>query len=260
MKKNFFEFRSGFSYEDALRMQGLLNQEGYTGLLGFESFETITLGKAVTNHNDILVSPDFLKERNISVLATDRGGKATWHGAGQLVGFPLGNLKELYNDAKAVKRFNDELLMGLAHACAVMGVKSVETRAQMPGLWTSKGKLASVGLMIKDGFIFHGFALNITQNCISGFGLINPCGIENCHITYLENEGVKVSSIRDVAKKVFPYLPVYSHKEPKTAISSYDDDNHSALVTKVSHSMMAIDYYHASIAAQHTANGEVLEH
>ena len=256
MKKNFLEFRTNFPYEDAIRFQGLLNQEGYTGLFTFECPETITLGKATQIEEDLLVSQEFLNERGTTVLATDRGGRTTWHGPGQLVGFPIGNLKDLYGDIRAVKRFSDELLMGLAHACAVMGVKSVETRAQMPGLWTNKGKLASVGFMLKDGFLFHGFALNVTQNCVAGMGLINPCGITDCPISYLELEGVRVESMRELAKKIFPYLPMYKAPGAQDAIHA-DEESYSALVSKVSRSSMAMDYYSSNIA--YSVSGEMLE-
>lgn len=247
MKENFFEFRGGISYEDALRYQGVLNERGYVGLFAFESQETITLGHAGDTTEDILVSPEFLTERGVTVVSTDRGGRATWHGPGQLVGFPLGNLRQIYGDVKAVKRLNDELLMGLAHACAVLGVKSVETRAQQPGLWTSKGKLASVGFTVKDGYIFHGFSLNVRPSCAAGFTLINPCGIANCAITSLEQEGVRVENMRDLALKIFPYLSFYSaNKSVQSRIWRHEAD-FTELVAKVSRSPIALERLQSSV-------------
>jgi lipoate-protein ligase B len=132
LKSKFFSFRSNYSYEKALALQGVLSSEDYTGLLAFEAPETITLGRASEQEGDVLVSPSFLRERNIQILSTDRGGGAAYHGPGQLVGFPIINLNRLYGDARAVKRFTEELLLGLAHACAVLGVKSVSTRHDFP--------------------------------------------------------------------------------------------------------------------------------
>lgn len=248
MRSTFFAFRSGYGYDQALRFQGLLNAEGYTGLLGFESPETITLGRGSDDEKDLLVSPEFLKGRNIQVLSTDRGGGAAYHGPGQFIGFPLGNLKDLCGDMRAVRRFIEELLLGLAHACAVLGVKSVETRSDFPGLWTSRGKLASIGITVKDGFVFHGFSLNVFQSSLSGFSLIHPYGIPNCPITTLEQEGVRVESIQDLATKILPYLTVIGGEEvlKRSKTVSYES-NYSQLVAAVSRSQMAIDHYRTNL-------------
>lgn len=248
MKSTFFTFRSNYSYEEALRFQGILNGEGYTGLLAFEPNETITLGRAANEHEDLLVSPEFLQQRKVQLLSTDRGGKATYHGPGQLVGFPVVNLKNLYGDAKAVKRFSEELLLGLAHACAVLGVKSVKTRSDYPGLWTSRGKLASIGITVKDGYIFHGFSLNVEQSCSAGFGLINPCGIQNCQVTSLEQEGVRVSSVKELATRILPYLNVIQGEEVlKRSKTVTYESAYTDLVTTVSRSQMAIDHFRSNL-------------
>lgn len=253
MKENFFEFRSGIAYEDALRYQGFLNEHGFTGLFTFECPETITLGRSAEQKEDVIVSPDFLTERGVSVLSTDRGGRATWHGPGQLVGFPVGNLRHIYGNVKAIKRFNDELLLGLAHACAVLGVKSVETRANNPGLWTSKGKLASVGFNIKDGFIFHGFSLNVRPSCTSGFALINPCGISQCAVTNLENEGVRIDSLHDLSMKIFPYLSFYNaNRALQSRTWKYETDLNE-LVAKVSRSNIAMEQLHSHMRGKNQA-------
>jgi lipoyl(octanoyl) transferase len=181
----------------------------------------------------------------VNVIRTDRGGRATWHGPGQLVGFPVGNLRQIYGNVKAIKRFNDELLLGLAHACAVLGVKSVETRAQNPGLWTAKGKLASVGFNVKDGYIFHGFSLNVRQTCASGFTLINPCGINQCPITSLEQEGVRVDSLHDLAMKIFPYLSFYNANQALQSRTWKYETDLNELVAKVSRSAVAMEHLHS---------------
>lgn len=239
MKEAFFQFRSGYSYEDALRLQGVLNSEGFHGLLAFECPETITLGRNAEEANDVLVSRDFLEERSVRLISTDRGGKATWHGPGQLVGFPVVNLRDVYADPRAVKRFSEELLMGLAHACAVLGVKSVETRADQPGIWTRKGKLGSLGITVKDGMVFHGFSLNVTQQVVGGFSLIQPCGIVGCPITSLEAEGVRVNSIKDVATAILPYLTVVNGNEflKRSRMATWDD-RYSSMVAKVNHQLV----------------------
>ena len=247
MKSKFFAFRSNYAYESALKFQGILNAEEYTGLLAFEPQETITLGRA-SEGSEVLASAEFLRERGIPVLSTDRGGKTTYQGPGQLVGFPVGNLKRIYGDARAVKRFSEELLLGLAHACAVIGVKGVGTRSDFPGLWTSRGMLASVGITVKDGHVFHGFTLNVYQSCVPGYGLIHPCGIPQCPITTLEQEGVRVESIEHLATRLLPYLSVIQgdevFRESKTV--SYES-TYTNLVSTVSRSQMAIEHFRSNL-------------
>lgn len=255
MKSTFFAFKPNCTYEQALALQGVLSAERYTGLLAFEPPETITMGRASSEESDLIVSPRFLRQRNIQLLDTDRGGKTTFHGPGQLVGFPIANLREVYGDHRAVKRFAEELLLGLAHACAVIGVKSVSTRPDFPGLWTSRGLLASVAISVKDGFVFHGFSVNVNQSCLAGFSLINPFGVTDCPVTTLEQEGVVVSSVKDLATRILPYLSVIQGEEVfrQSKTVSYDS-SYANLVTTVSRSQMAIDHFRSNMES--VRNGE----
>ena len=248
MTPAFYAYRSNLSYEEALRTQGVLNAEGYFGLLAFESKETITLGRASDMEEELMVSPEFLAERGVELLSTDRGGKCSYHGPGQLVGFPILNLKSIYGDTKAVRRFSEELLLGLAHACAVLGVKSVETRTDFPGVWTARGRLASVGITVKDGYVFHGFSLNVYNSCLSGFGLIRPCDTENGSATCLEQEGVEVESIEELSLKILPYLSVIrGHDILRDSQTVTHDQIQDQLFTMVSRSPMAMEHFHANI-------------
>ena len=242
MEPSFYAFRSACSYEEALRLQGVVYGQGQSGLLAFEPKETITFGKAANRIPDLLVSESYLAQENIDLVATDRGGKTTYHGPGQLVGFPLVNLISLYKDGRAVKRFTEELLLGLAHACAVLGVKSVETRSDFPGLWTNRGKLASIGIAVKDGFVFHGFSLNVHNSCLRGFSLIQSCGIQDCPVTTLELEGVRVDNLHEIALRILPYLSVIQGEKLATCAKTISHENsQNSLMSKVSRSETAID-------------------
>jgi lipoate-protein ligase B len=249
LHSTFFAFRPNYSYEEALRFQGILNSEGYTGLLAFEPPETMTFG-SLSQPKDILVSPSFLRKQNIHLLSTDRGGGTIYHGPGQLVGFPVANLEKLYGDAGAVKRFSEELLLGLAHAVAVLGVKSVEARSQSdsPGLWTSRGKLASVGITVKDGFVFHGFSLNITQDCVPGFRLIDQSEAPEGAISSLEQEGIRTNGANELATRILPYLSVIQGDEvfKRSKTVSYETA-YADLVSAVSRSQMAIDHFRTNL-------------
>ncbi len=243
MQSMFFAHRSSYPYEEALRFQGILNSEGYSGLLAFEPPETITLGRQ-SKLQDVLVSRAFLRKRGIHLLSTDRGGKTAYHGPGQLVGFPVANLNKLYGDARAVKRFSEKLLVGLAHAVAALGVRSVEARSDNPGLWTSRGKLGSVGINVKDGYIFHGFTLNMTQVCVPGHSLIKQCDTADCQITSLEQEGIRIDSGRELATRILPYLSVIHGDEViKQAKAVSYETAYTNLVSTVSRSQMAIDHF-----------------
>ena len=247
-RQNFLEFRPEFSYEKALRYQGLLSYEGYSGLLAFSPSPTITLGLGSDGAREILVSREMLSERKIEVIATDRGGKATYHGPGQLVGFPILNLQNAYGDKRAVRRFSEDLLPGLAHACAGMGLRSVETRAGYPGLWTSRGKLASVGIAVKDGYVFHGFAINVTQEAVAGFSLIQPCGIPNCTLTSFEAEGVKVDCLEKFARELAPYLgSLFAEGTSLDSPALRYDRKFDDIVARVQRSPVALDYYYSNL-------------
>lgn len=247
MQSTFFSYRANYSYEEALRFQGLLNAEGYTGLLAFEPPETITLGN-LSQAEDLLVSEKFLKERGITVLHTDRGGRTFYHGPGQLVGFLLANLNELYGDHRAVKRFSEELLLGLAHAVAVLGVKCVEVRSDSAGLWTSRGKLASVGIAVKDGYIFHGFTLNMNQICVPGHNLVDHSSVKDCPVTSLEQEGIRVEGGRELATRLLPYLSVIQGERVlKESKAVRYEATYANLVSAVSRSQMAIDHFRSNL-------------
>lgn len=248
--KKFFEYREDYSYEKALRYQAMLSQEGFCGLLGFTPPPTVTLGLGSDGATEILVSRESMAERGLEVVATDRGGKATYHGPGQLVGFPVVNLELIYGDARAVRRFTQDLLLGLAHACAALGVKSVETRDGYPGVWTRRGKLASVGIAVKSGYIFHGFSLNVSREVLSGFSLIQPCGMTNCPMTTLENEGVRVENYEHLMRELTPYLDGL-FRLPAAANSPTElfDRKFESVVSQVSRSHAALDYLASSLGA-----------
>lgn len=246
--KKFCEYRENYSYETALRYQAMLNQEGFFGLFGFTPPPTITLGIGSDGTRDILLPRELLAEKGIEIVATDRGGKATYHGPGQLVGFPLVNLTDTYGDARAVRRFSQDLLMGLAQACAGLGVRSVETRADFPGVWTRRGKLASIGIAVKAGFIFHGFALNVNRDSHNGFSLIEPCGIAKCQITSLEHEGVRVESFEALQRELTRYMEtIFPARRLSISPSEKFDRQFEAVVSKVSRSPAALDYLASSL-------------
>jgi len=117
------------------------------------------------------------------VIDVDRGGKITFHGPGQLVGYPIFDLQEHRPDLHwFLRRLEDALIASLAD----LGIGG-ERRDQYTGVWTGGRKIASIGIHVKQWVTLHGFALNVTTD-LSWFDLIVPCGIEQVVMTSLAEE------------------------------------------------------------------------
>ena len=118
------------------------------------------------------------------VVDVDRGGKITWHGPGQLVGYPVVRLPDPMDVVGHVRR----LEAGLIAACAQFGLPTVRVTGRS-GVWTSDGarKIAAIGIRVKRGIAFHGFALNCDAD-LRAFDRIVPCGITDAGVTSLSRE------------------------------------------------------------------------
>ena len=175
------------SYADGLALQQALVEDRKAGripdqLLLLEHLPVITLG--VKNRHDrthIVASAETLNEQGVSVFETGRGGDVTYHGPGQLVGYPIVDLKP---DRCDVHRYVRDLEQVLIQTAAAFGV----TAGRVPGLtgaWVGDDKLAAIGVRISRWVTSHGFALNVNTN-LSHFELIVPCGIANRGVTSME--------------------------------------------------------------------------
>ena len=130
-------------------------------LLG-EHERVITLGRA---------TKDPLPDLPIPVERIERGGQATWHGPGQLVGYPILDLQEL---GISVRTYLRELELSLIDALAVWEIEG-EVRDGATGVWVGSHKIASLGVAVRRWITYHGFALNVAPD-LEDFGLIQPCG------------------------------------------------------------------------------------
>jgi lipoyl(octanoyl) transferase len=150
-------------------------------LLLLEHPPVITLGvKTRDDRSHIVAPPARLKEEGVEVVETGRGGDVTYHGPGQLVGYPIIDLRP---DRCDVHRYVRDLEEMLIRAVLRFGV----TAARMPGLtgvWVGDEKLAAIGVRIARWITSHGFALNVTTN-LDHFGFIVPCGIADKGVTSL---------------------------------------------------------------------------
>ena len=136
------------------------------------------------------------------VIDVDRGGKITWHGPGQLVGYPIVKLK----NSTDVVGFVRELETALISVCAEFGIKA-DRYCERSGVWVrddkSDRKIAAIGLRVAKGVTMHGFALNVNPN-LSAFEKIVPCGISGAKVTSLSAElgsEITINEVLPVIKK-----------------------------------------------------------
>lgn len=152
-------------------------------LLLLEHPPVITLGKSGKTAN-LLVSEDELRRRGIGLYRIERGGDITFHGPGQLVGYPVFHLKQ---GLVGVRPFVERVEQALVNALGRLGVDA-GTRPGYVGVWCGQRKIASIGIAVKRWVTFHGFALNVSTD-LSYFELMNPCGLGEVRMTSVREEG-----------------------------------------------------------------------
>lgn len=169
-------------YLDAMRLQdslvdARLRDEIPDTLLLLEHSPVITLGRR-GSMSDVFVSSEELARRGIEIAQTTRGGLVTYHGPGQLVGYPIVRLRAR---GLSVPCYVRALELAIISALGDLGIEARIDDGHI-GVWTSAGKIAAVGVAQRHGVTLHGFAVNL-QPDLSHFGLINPCGIGNLGVT-----------------------------------------------------------------------------
>lgn len=134
-----------------------------------------------------------LLDPTISALRVNRGGDVTYHGPGQLVGYPIIDLARRGRDLHRYLRFLEAFLIQISGELQVAGF----TVPGRTGVWTRQGKLASIGVGVRRWVSMHGFSLNVSFDT-SPFDLINPCGMIECPITSLSRERGGALALQDV--------------------------------------------------------------
>ena len=173
-------------------------------LLLLEHNNVITSGRS-SKENNLLVSKGQLHELGIEYFETDRGGDITYHGDGQLIGYPIIRL----SDPKKVIPFVRNLENVIIDSLRKFKIDSF-TKEDDTGVWTAKGKIASVGIKVSKWTTYHGFSLNIFDS-LDGYQLINPCGNQSEQITSIHQFNPDISfeevasEISDNFAKVFGY-------------------------------------------------------
>jgi lipoyl(octanoyl) transferase len=196
-----FQWLGRIAYEDALELQTKLAGQRLLGeipdtILLLEHEPVYTIGR--TRDQTSLRGKSNLPH---PVIEINRGGQATYHGPGQLVGYLILDLTGLGRD---LHRYLRALEMSLINACATHGIDA-STRDGLTGVWVKKRKLASIGVGVRRWITMHGFAINICGD-LTAFDAIIPCGLDGVSMTSIELESRTPVSVSDFANTVRPCL------------------------------------------------------
>jgi lipoyl(octanoyl) transferase len=193
------------TYENALRLQQKLvemrqRDEIDDQLLLLEHPPVITLGRGGDMAN-LLAGPDALASSGVRFFETTRGGDITYHGPGQLVGYPIIHLGEGSRD---VRRYVTNLEETLIRTVAEYGITATRSEGRR-GIWVGDDKIAAIGVRIARWVTSHGFALNVSTN-LEHFRLITPCGLHGTGVTSIEQltgRRIPLDEVRELAAEKF---------------------------------------------------------
>lgn len=184
-----WDYLGRVSYAEAVALQLAVREAVKRGagperLLLLEHPHVYTLGRNA-DAKDILARPEVLEACGVEVAHTDRGGQVTYHGPGQLVGYPILNLSP---DRRDVRRYVRDLQEVLIRTLAVYRVQAeVRPGQALVGVWAGEAKIASIGVHLSRWVTTHGFALNVATD-LSYFAGIIPCGLHQVRMTSIERE------------------------------------------------------------------------
>jgi len=170
-------YHEALAWQRQLAAARIAGQFEHDVLLLVEHPPVVTLGRASHQAN-------LLDTTGIEVVVVERGGDVTYHGPGQLVGYPILDLNGYRRDLHWYLRTLEQALL---HTLDILHIPA-ERRPGLTGVWTRGRKIASIGVHVKQWVTWHGFALNVTTN-LAEFDRIVPCGIQGVEMTSVEREG-----------------------------------------------------------------------
>jgi len=196
------------SYEEAFQLQiavreALARGDGPERLLLLEHPHVYTLGRNATR-DDVVASPEELARRGVEVAETDRGGQVTYHGPGQLVGYPIVDLNP---DRRDLRRYVCDLQNALVRTLAAWGVEAAGGTGERIGVWVGERKIASIGIHLARWRTTHGFALNVATD-LALFGGIVACGLPEVEMTSIAKETGSAPELRVVAERAAGELAI----------------------------------------------------
>ena len=221
-KRIVWSFLGTISYSECLEIQRSLQNNIVSSddtlcgkILLLEHEPVITVGKFGSKQN-LLASKQILQERGIELFETERGGDFTYHGPGQLVCYPVLNLKKLGLGVKKYVYLLEEVIIRTLKDYGI----DAERKDKFPGVWVGDCKIAFIGIYVKRHVTMHGFSMNI-ENQADNFSHIVPCGISELKITSVsEVLGRKVKwqeTTQNLVEKFEQQLGVKVEKNEKTS-------------------------------------------
>ena len=183
-------------------------------LLLLEHTHTYTLGKTADSKN-LIAEDKFLDQNKISVYDIDRGGDITYHGPGQIVGYPIIDLTKWQEDTHKYLRAIEEVII---KTCAEYNITAGRNQ-EYTGVWVGDKKIAAIGVKVSRWITMHGFAFNVNTD-LSLFDGIIPCGIKEIKVTSIQNElgiTIDINEVKSIILKNFTEVFEYSlaaKKEP----------------------------------------------
>ena len=204
-------------YEDGLALQEALVAAVAAGnapdtLVLLEHDPVITLGRGAKGTANVLLSASDLEARGITLHETGRGGDVTWHGPGQLVGYPIVNLAR-ERSTKDVRKFVRSIEEVLLRTCADFGITAARDEINA-GAWVGGNKIGAIGVRVSKWVTSHGFALNVNPD-LSAFDLIVPCGIPGRGVTSIEREIGRAVALEEVEYRVMTHAAEVFGQETK---------------------------------------------
>lgn len=201
-------------YGEAVALQERIRNARHAGLvpdvlLLLEHPPVITLGRAAHEEN-LLADPELLHSRGVELYEAARGGDVTYHGPGQLVGYPIFHLNDHGRDVHRYLRNVEEALI---RTLATYGIDGDRVPG-LTGVWVGSEKVAAIGIGVRQWVTWHGFALNISTN-MDAFQLIVPCGIRDRGVTSLERLLGRIVDPVEVTQRVVQSFAEVFESQPE---------------------------------------------
>jgi lipoyl(octanoyl) transferase len=203
-------------YKEAWDLQRNIFDQRYKNeiddiLLLLEHPKTYTLGKSADRQN-LVGNEEYIRKNNISVYDIDRGGDITYHGPGQIVGYPIFNLNNWKKDTHKYLRALEEILI---QTCADYGL-AAKRNTKYTGVWIEDRKIGAIGIKVSRWISMHGFAFNVNTD-LSLYNGIIPCGINDKGVTSLKKELSRETDIQEVKSKILNHtLEIFGYNDIET--------------------------------------------
>jgi len=205
-------------YAQAWDMQKSLMEERKQNIISdtlllLEHPNTYTLGK-VADKNNLISSEEYLKKNQISVFEIDRGGDITYHGPGQVVGYPIIDLANWRKDTHVYLRTLEQVIIDV---CNHYGL-AASANPEYTGVWIEDRKICAIGIKISKWVTMHGFAFNVNTD-LSLYNGIIPCGIIDKDVTSLQNELNRTIDMDEIKNLILSnFKKNFSYEVQSTAI------------------------------------------